>query len=210
MIVQKDILTVRQEAILGFIRSYTAEQGYPPTLREIGQQFGIKSTNGVNDHLIALEKKGALTRSGMKSRALRPTGESNHGWLDVPLVGRVAAGTPVLATENITETFRIGPELLGSRTNGEIFALRVQGDSMIEAGIFDGDLLFVRQQETATSGQIVVAMLGEEATVKRYHNHGGQVRLVPENPTMEPMVIGEDRLQSLRILGVAVGVYKKV
>src|SRR4051812_2635832 len=182
-------LTERQEKILSFIKKSIADQGYPPTIREIGEHFGIRSTNGVNDHLKALERKGYLMRGELKSRALSVIdgGRSATGGARFPKMGRreltavdsgdvveiavygkVAAGQPILAQDNVTDHVRIDAMLLGD--NGrKVFALRVAGDSMIDDGIFDGDYIFVRKQMQAASGEIVVAMIEEEATVKRYY-----------------------------------------
>jgi repressor LexA len=205
-------LTRRQEAVLRYIRSYSQRVGYPPTLREIGRHFGIRSTNGVSDHLRALERKGHLRRGGMKSRALRPVGggEGDAAVLEAPLLGRVAAGAPVLAAENVEATIRVDPSQLGRRGAGDVFALRVRGDSMIDDGILDGDTLFVRRQDTASRGDVVVALIGEEATVKRFEREGDAVRLVPANRAMEPIVVRGPDLEAVRILGVAVGLHRKL
>ncbi|MDI7267962.1 MAG: transcriptional repressor LexA [Myxococcota bacterium] len=202
-------LTRRQQTVLEFIQTSIRRDGYPPTLREIGAHFGIRSTNGVNDHLRALEKKGFLTRKDMKSRALRPTGPVGAAVMEVPIVGRVAAGVPVLALENLEGTIRMDGSLLPDEP-ARCFALRVRGESMIDAGIRDGDIVFVRQQDGAASGSIVVAMLGDEATVKRFFTEGGRVRLQPENPAMAPIIVPAADAASLRILGVVVGVYRRI
>jgi len=180
-------LTDRQEKILSFIKKSIQDQGYPPTIREIGEHFGIRSTNGVNDHLKALERKGYLMRGELKSRALSVIegGRSQAGRfprlarrelsavgdgdvVEVPVVGKVAAGEPILAQENITDHVRIDSVLLGDGGR-KVFALRVSGDSMIGDGIFDGDYIFVRKQLHAGAGEIVVAMIEDEATVKRFY-----------------------------------------
>ena len=210
-------LTQRQEMILEFIRRSIRDRGYPPTLREIGAQMGIRSTNGVSDHLRALERKGHLRREDMKSRALRPVDEptpENDDAVDppdvvsVPLVGRVAAGNLSEAVENIERQIMMDPTLL--KGGGETFALRVRGDSMIEAGINDGDILFVKRQQTANKGEIVVALVGDEATVKRYFPERDQVRLQPENQRMSPIIVPRRELGSFRILGIAVGLFRTV
>src|SRR5450432_3861272 len=167
----RSVLTDRQREILDFITQSIRERGYPPTLREIGLHFGIRSTNGVNDHLRALEKKGYLQREDLKSRALRPVGVGgpvrasgqDDDFVEVPLVGRVAAGVPLLAVENVEDTVRVDRFFIGQTR--EVFALRVKGESMIEDGIFDGDYIFVRKQLQASRGDIVVAMINDEATV---------------------------------------------
>lgn len=202
-------LTKRQQLVLEFIQESIQENGFPPTLREIGAHFGIRSTNGVNDHLLALQRKGYLRRQDMKSRALRPTASAGGVPREVPLVGRVAAGQPLLAIENLEGSLRVDSGLLPSE-GGTYFALRVRGESMIGAGILDGDIVFVRQQEEASSGTIVVAMVGDEATVKTLYRDGERLRLQPSNPAVAPIVVGRDDGRTLRILGIVVGVYRKV
>ena len=202
-------LTKRQQLVLEFIQASIQENGFPPTLREIGAHFGIRSTNGVNDHLLALQRKGYLRRQDMKSRALRPTASATGVPREVPLVGRVAAGQPLLAIENLEGTLRVDSGLLPGE-GGNYFALRVRGESMIGAGILDGDIVFVRQQEEAASGTIVVAMVGDEATVKTLYRDGERLRLQPSNPAVAPIVVGRDDGRTLRILGIVVGVYRKV
>lgn len=173
-------LTDRQKEILAFITRTSEERGFPPTIREIGEEMSIASTNGVNDHLKALERKGYLTRGEQQSRSLVPTKRArmvlglgtvkrDANMIDVPLLGRVAAGAPLLATENIEDSVRIDSFLLGGAGGKEVFALRVKGESMIEDGIYDGDFLFVRKAPSASAGDIVVALIEDEATVKRYY-----------------------------------------
>jgi repressor LexA len=200
-------LTRRQKQALDFISRCIEERGYPPTLREIGEHMGIRSTNGVNDHLKALERKGVLTRDDMKSRALRPVTTAGPV-VEIPIVGRVAAGQPALALENVEDTVRIDRFFIGP--SREVFALRVQGESMIEDGIFDGDYIFVRKQLTAESGEIVVAMIGDEATVKRYFPEGDHIRFQPANAAMDPIYVRRSEFRSVDILGVVVGVYRKL
>ncbi|MBI5502149.1 MAG: transcriptional repressor LexA [Deltaproteobacteria bacterium] len=202
-------LTKRQQLVLEFIQESIQENGFPPTLREIGAHFGIRSTNGVNDHLLALQRKGYLRRQDMKSRALRPTASAGSAPREVPLIGRVAAGQPLLAIENLEGTLRVDATLLPG-DSGRFFALRVRGDSMIGAGILDGDIVFVRQQEEAASGTIVVAMVGDEATVKTLIREGERLRLQPANPAVTPIIVGRDDGRTLRILGAVVGVYRKL
>ncbi len=212
----RGVLTDRQRDILEFITQSIRERGYPPTLREIGIHFGIKSTNGVNDHLRALEKKGYLQREDLKSRALRPMGmrgpvrapTRDEDMVDVPLVGRVAAGVPLLAVENVEETVRVDRFFIGQTR--EVFALRVKGDSMIEDGIFDGDYIFVRKQLQANRGDIVVAMIGDEATVKRYFPEGDNIRFQPANAAMEPIIVRKRDWKSVNLIGLVVGVYRKM
>ncbi len=223
-----ELLTERQEKILSFIKKSIQDQGYPPTIREIGEHFGIRSTNGVNDHLKALERKGYLLRGELKSRALSvieggrsgggrfprisrrelsPVGEGEV--VEVPVVGKVAAGAPILAQENITDHVRIDSMLLGDGGR-KVFALRVAGDSMIGDGIFDGDYIFVRKQLQAGAGEIVVAMIEDEATVKRYYPEGDRVRFQPSNPRLQPIYVNRDDFRETQIIGVVVGVYRKM
>src|SRR5260370_25896783 len=200
----RGVLTDRQQEILDFISQSIGERGYPPTLREIGLHFGIRSTNGVNDHLRALEKKGYLQREDLKSRALRPVAIPGHGAagarahddtradiVEIPLVGRVAAGVPLLAVENVQDTVHVDRFFIGQTR--EVFALRVKGESMIDDGIFDGDYIFVRKQLQASRGDIVVAMIsgpsGDEATVKRYYPEGDSIRFQPANAAMQPIIV---------------------
>ena len=214
--VEKEPLTERQRQVLDFIGRSIERRGYPPTLREIGKQMGIRSTNGVNDHLKALEKKGYLEREDLKSRALRPieggaasTASIKERFVDVPLLGKVAAGQPILAVQNAEDTVRVDRFFLG-RGEREVFALRVAGESMIEAGIFDGDFLFVRKQPDARPGEIVVAMIDGEATVKYYHPEGDNIVFRPANRAMGPIVVRRREWKSVNLLGIVIGVYRKL
>jgi repressor LexA len=200
-------LTERQREVLDFISGSINRCGYPPTLREIGSHFGIRSTNGVNDHLRALEKKGYLHREDLKSRALRPIMASSQT-VDVPVLGRVAAGQPLLAVRNYEDTVKVDRFFIGQTR--EVFALRVQGESMIEDGIFDGDYVFVRKQLQANSGEVVVAMIGDEATVKRYYPEGDSIRFQPANASMQPIVVRKRDFRSVNLIGVVIGVYRKL
>jgi repressor LexA len=222
-------LTQRQQMVLDFIRQSIHDRGYPPTLREIGARMGIRSTNGVNDHLRALERKGYLTREDMKSRALRPTGldvralgdtlgengarsvelvANDDDMLEIPVVGRVAAGLPLLAEEHVIDTVRIDRTLVkGGR---EVFGLKVHGDSMIEAGILSGDYIFVKKQLTASRGEIVVALIGDEATVKYYYPEKDHVRFQPANKNMAPIYVRAADFKPTMLLGVVVGVYRRI
>jgi repressor LexA len=212
----RSVLTDRQREILDFITQSIRERGYPPTLREIGLHFGIRSTNGVNDHLRALEKKGYLQREDLKSRALRPVGVrgptrasgQDDDLVEIPLVGRVAAGVPLLAVENVEDTVRVDRFFIGQTR--EVFALRVKGDSMIEDGIFDGDYIFVRKQLQASRGDIVVAMINDEATVKRYYPEGDSIRFQPANAAMQPIIVRKRDWKSVNLIGLVVGVYRKL
>jgi len=228
-------LTQRQQMVLDYIRQSIVDRGYPPTLREIGARMGIRSTNGVNDHLRALERKGYLTREDMKSRALRPmtpggdspeaASSNGHRTLtdahfassppandddlvDFPILGRVAAGLPLLAEEVVVDTVRIDRGLV--RGGREVFGLRVTGDSMIEAGILSGDYIFVKKQITADRGDIVVALIAEEATVKYYFPEKDYVRFQPANQAMAPILVRASDFRPTMILGVVVGVYRRI
>ena len=214
-------LTDRQKEILSFITRTSEERGFPPTIREIGEEMGIASTNGVNDHLKALERKGYLTRGEQQSRSLVPTkrarlvlglaqNKRDSTMIDVPLLGRVAAGAPLLATENIEDSVRIDSFLLGGSGGKEVFALRVKGESMIDDGIYDGDFLFVRKAPSASAGDIVVALIEDEATVKRYFPEGDRIRFQPANKTMQPIYVHKAQFKQTMILGKVVGVYRKV
>jgi repressor LexA len=209
-------LTKRQEQTLDFIRSSIEDRGYPPTLREIGEHMGIRSTNGVNDHLRALERKGYLTREDMKSRALKLVEDqpslapqqklTEDDLIEVRVLGRVAAGLPLYAEENVIDTVRVDRMLV--RGGREVFGLRVTGDSMIDAGILDGDFVVARQQTIADNGDIVIAGIhGEEATVKTYQRKGGVVTLLPSNPRLEPMVFPADEVE---IFGRVVTVMRRL
>ena len=215
-------LTDRQQQVLHYIRQSIHERGYPPTLREIGAHMGIRSTNGVNDHLRALERKGYLTREDMKSRALRPVdlqadlplstldakAENDDDILHVPVVGRIAAGLPLLAEEHILDTVRIERSMV--RGGRDVFGLRVNGASMIEAGIFNGDYIFVRKQLAAQRGDIVVALIGDEATVKYYYPEKDYIAFKPANQHMAPILVRATDFRPTMLLGVVVGVYRKL
>lgn len=180
--------TERQRRILEVIRQFTAEQGYPPSVREIGERVGLSSSSTIHAHLKTLEKHGLISRDPTKPRALRsePSSRGSAGpeTIVVPVIGKVAAGVPITAQENIEGEFVL-PASFTRTSDG--FMLRVQGDSMIEAAILDGDLIVVRPQKTANNGEIVVAMLDGEATVKRFYKEDGRVRLQPENQSMTPI-----------------------
>jgi repressor LexA len=237
-------LTERQRKVLDYILRAIDDNGYPPTLREIGNVMGIRSTNGVNDHLRALERKGFLTREDMKSRTLRPTPlavaalaaandtgeesrvvESSAGTLlapsaandddllTVPILGRVAAGALSeaidLSQSAPEDCVRIDRMLIGG-AGRDVFGLRISGESMIEAGIHHGDYVFVRKQLEARRGDIVVALVGDEATCKRYFPEKDHIRLQPENHTMAPILVSRSDWRSTQLLGVVVGVFRKV
>jgi repressor LexA len=201
-------LTKRQQEIFDFIKKYSSRHGYPPTVRDIGKAVGLTSSSTVHAHLANLERVGLLRRDPSKPRAIEMLDRAVDGVKNIvrpnglPLVGQVAAGQPILAEENIEDYVQV-PELAGGE-EGE-FILRVRGESMINAGILEGDFVVVRPQETATDGDIVVAMVGEEATVKRFFIEDDHIRLQPENEAMEPI-----RSKDVRILGKVVGVFRKV
>jgi repressor LexA len=213
-------LTQRQEQTLDFIRRSIEDRGYPPTLREIGEHMGIRSTNGVNDHLRALERKGYLTREDMKSRALKlvedqpstpPASQrvnAEDDLIEVRVLGRVAAGLPLYAEENVIDTVRVDRMLV--RGGREVFGLRVTGDSMIEAGILSGDYIFVKKQSTADRGDIVVALIGDEATVKYFYPERDYVRFQPANAQMAPILVRASDFKSTMLLGKVVGVYRRL
>jgi repressor LexA len=218
-------LTQRQKMVLEFIQTTIDTDGYPPTLREIGNFMGIRSTNGVNDHLRALERKGYLTRKDMKSRTLRPTrvvermlkspmlgaleNEAVYeDFLEVPMLGRVAAGSLQEAIEQPSDHVRIDRMLIGSQR--DVFGLRIRGESMIEAGIHDGDYVFVRKQLEAPRGQIVIVLVGDEATCKYYFPERDHIRLEPANSKMAPILIPKTDWRDTQLLGVVVGIYRKL
>jgi len=226
-----EALTQRQREILEFISASIVERGFPPTLREIGEHFNIKSTNGVNDHLKALEKKGHLRREDLKSRAMRPVLPDGSGEIvpmqrramgtgnvqlvsetedmaEIPILGRVAAGQPILAVENATDSVKVDRVLIGNHR--EVFGLRIVGESMIEDGIFDGDYVFVKKTPSAHTGDIVVAMIEGEATVKRYYPEGDRIRFQPANQNMSPIIVRKSEFKSVDIIGIVVGVYRKL
>jgi len=205
-------LTKRQQEIFDFIRKYSARYGYPPTVRDIGKAVGLASSSTVHAHLANLEKIGLLRRDPSKPRAIELLDRAVGNAVDsvrnivtqggLPLVGSVAAGQPVLAEENIEDYISV-PEIAGG-LDGE-YILRVRGESMKNAGILEGDFVVVRRQETANDGDIVVALVGEEATVKRFFRESDHVRLQPENENMEPI-----RSREVRLMGRVVGVFRSV
>lgn len=199
-------LTPRQQEIYDFLAHHLEEHGYPPTLREICSEFGMKSTRAASDHLLALERKGYITRARDRSRGIELMGPrpSSMG-TSVPVVGKIAAGEPLLAQENILDRVTLDPDFIKGEGN---FLLEVQGESMIEAHICPGDYILVKPQENARTGQIVVAMIDDEATVKRLERKGDKVRLLPENRTMEPIEIPYSR--QLQIIGIVVGLIRRL
>ncbi len=198
------MLNEKAREILAFIQRSTREHGYPPTIREIGEAFHIRSTNGVRYHLALLEKGGHLKRSGRISRGIGPV-ERDARPAGIPILGRVAAGQPILAEENLEGS--IEPESMFGDTAG-MFALRVRGDSMVDAGILEGDYVVVRGQERANPGEIVVGLLGDEATVKYFQPKRGAIELVAANPNYAPIQVRPE--DGFRILGVVRGVIRTV
>ncbi|SPF41808.1 LexA repressor [Candidatus Desulfosporosinus infrequens] len=198
-------LSQRQTKILEFIKETTRKKGYPPAVREIGEAVGLLSSSTVHGHLQTLEDKGYIRRDPTKPRAIEIL-DSSSGALEskkithIPIIGHVTAGQPILAVENIEGTFPLPDDFV---RQDNLFMLRVQGESMIGAGILDGDLIIVRQQNEARNGEIVVALIGEEATVKRFFKERTLIRLQPENPSMEPIYS-----QDVSILGKVVGVFR--
>jgi repressor LexA len=201
-------LTHRQSQVLNVIQQSIQRDGFPPTIREIGQELGIRSTNAVNDHLKALERKGFLNRSESKSRGCVPV-DLHDDLVEVPLIGRIAAGQPILAVEQAEDTVRIDRFFLGRTATG-IFALRVVGESMIGDGIFDGDFIFVKKQHQASAGEIVVAWIEGEATVKRYYPEGDRIRFQPANPSMRPIYVWAHEFRETHILGIVIGIYRQM
>ena len=198
-------LTKRQQEIFEFVKRYVGEHGYPPTVRDIGKAIGLTSSSTVHAHLANLEKLGLLKSDPTKPRALEVLVDKARSAVSpggLPLVGQVAAGSPVLADENIEEYVPV-PGIAGG-DEGE-FVLKVKGDSMVNAGILEGDHVIVRKQDTAKNGEIVVALVGDEATVKRFFREQEHVRLQPENETMEPILT-----RDVKLLGRVVGVCRRV
>ncbi len=191
-----------QDRIFTYIKKVVKDKGYPPSVREICEATGLHSTSTVHAHLKRLEKKGLIARDSMKPRAISLSAELQAAETvsAVPVVGRVTAGIPILATENIEEYITIPNMLLG---DGEHYILGVRGDSMINAGIMDGDFVVIRKQQDANNGDIVVAMIDDEATVKRFYRESGHIRLQPENPSMRPILC-----KQVTILGKVVSLYR--
>jgi len=213
---KKSDLNKREKAILKFIEKQVIEDGYPPSVREIGKAVGLSSTATVHGYLAKLKEKGYIKKEDKKGRTLKllkgSTGESiqkvekdyysQKELIDVPLVGKITAGAPILAVENVSDTFPIPIDFVG---NSESFMLTVRGESMIEAGILDGDYILVRKQNDAVNGQIVVALIEDEATVKTFYKEKDHIRLQPENSTMDPIIVPD-----CKILGKVIGVFRKM
>ncbi len=211
-------LNKREKAILKYIEKQIKTNGYPPSVREIGKAVGLKSTATVHAYISALEEKGYIKKESQKGRTLKllkgglsedknqetfnKSFYSGREMVDVPVIGKITAGEPILAYENITDTFPIPLDFVGT---GESFMLTVRGESMIEAGILDGDYILVRKQNTAENGEIVVALIEDEATVKTFYKEKDHIRLQPENPTMDPIIV-----PNCEILGKVSGVFRKI
>jgi len=208
--------TRKERAILKFIEEQVINNGYPPSVREIGKAIGLSSTATVHAYLAKLEKQGFIKKEDKKGRTLKvikgsdgkPVKTSNKNFytqkemVDVPIIGKITAGQPILAVENVTDTFPIPIDFVG---NSESFMLTVRGESMIEAGILDGDFILVKKQNDARNGEIVVALIGEEATVKTFYKEKDHIRLQPENSTMDPIIVPD-----CQILGKVAGVFRKM
>lgn len=196
------MLTSRQSVVFEFIKQFVVDNGIPPTFAEIADGLGFKSVNAAVEHVKALAKKGVIELQSNVARGIRvKLDEQDAG---IPLVGRVAAGSPILAAEHVESRFALDPALLGAEPD---YLLRVRGNSMINAGIFDGDLIAVRQTRDVREGQLVVARLGDDVTVKRWHRDGRHVQLIAENPDYAPIDVDLDRDQ-LDIEGVCIGVIR--
>lgn len=200
-------LGVKQQLILDFLKQEILNKGYPPSVREIGEAVGLKSTSTVHGHLERLEKKGIIRRDPTKPRAIEILDDEfnvqRREIVNVPILGRVAAGEPLLAVENIEEYF---PLPVDYAPNQELFMLRVKGDSMINVGIFEGDLIIVQKQSTATNGDIVVALLEDSVTVKTYYRESDHIRLQPENDQLEPIRVYDD---SIVIEGKVISLFRQ-
>lgn len=193
----------KQQEILEFIKKEIATRGYPPSVREICEAVGLRSTSTVHGHLERLEKKGLIRRNPSKPRAIELVNSSTiKEVINVPIVGNVAAGQPILAIENIEDSFPLPSDFI--KINNNAFILKVKGDSMIEKGIYDGDYLIVEQQSTANNGDIVVALVDDSATVKTFYKESGYIRLQPENSSMQPIIV-----KDCKILGKVKGLIRK-
>ncbi len=224
---KKEDLSIRQRQVLDFMKEEIKTKGYPPTIREIGLALHMSSSSTVHNHLKNLEQKGYIRKDPTKPRAIEildledtkepkaetkpivshlsstPYPETEKELIEVPLVGSIAAGQPILAEENLEDTFPIPTDFVG---HGDVFMLKVKGESMVEAGILNGDYVLIRQQNTAQNGEIVAAMIEDEATVKTFYKEKNHIRLQPENSSMEPIIVEEN----LTILGKVVGLMRKM
>ena len=197
-------ITAKQSEILEYIRSQIINKGYPPSVRDICEAVHLKSTSSVHAHLETLEKNGYIRRDPTKPRAIEIIDDNfnltRREVVNVPLIGQVAAGQPILAVENITNYFPIPAEFLN---NSETFMLNVKGDSMINMGIYDGDMIIVRRQQTADNGEVIVALVDDSATVKRFYKEDGHYRLQPENDFMDPIIV-----DNVEIVGKVIGLIR--
>ncbi|MFL0249815.1 transcriptional repressor LexA [Clostridium neuense] len=193
-----------QSEIYEFIRQEVLDKGYPPSVREICAKVGLSSTSTVHSHLSKLEKKGLIKRDPTKPRAIEIIKDpiAKKEMVDIPIIGKVQAGQPILAVENIEDYFTIPLNFV--RGNNDLFILKISGESMIEAGIYDGDLAIIEKVNSAENGEIVVALIENEATIKRFYKEDGRIRLQPENHTMEPIIVND-----CKIVGKLTGIYRK-
>lgn len=197
-------LKVQEKRVFDYIKEQIREKGYPPSVREICAALGFKSTSSAHQYISRLAEKGYIDKSDLKTRAIRIKGDEPT--ISIPIVGKVAAGEPILAQENIEDYFSIGESFFSkSDLQNDTFVLRVQGESMINAGINDGDYIIVSKQSTARNGQIVVAMIDGNATVKTFYKEVDHVRLQPENDTMDPIIV-----KNVQIVGKVVGLVRKI
>lgn len=203
--------TDKQQKVLDYVKEQIKKEGYVPSVREICKALDLKSTSTVHGYLSRLEKKGLIQKAALKPRTLRIVGEevekekpfyTSKEMVDVPIVGKVTAGLPILAVENVEDTFPLPIDFVG---NSETFMLKVRGDSMIDAGILDGDLVLVKKQNTAQNGDIVVALIEDEATVKKFYKEKNFIRLQPQNQFMQPIIV-----PTCTILGKVAGVFRKL
>jgi repressor LexA len=203
-----DGLTERQRQVLQFIKEEIRQRGYPPSVREIGEAIGLSSSSTVHGHMARLEEKGYIRRDPTKPRAIEVLGDSGGAphkrTVQVPILGRVTAGLPIYAEQHVEDHFPLPVDFVRA-DEADLFFLTVQGDSMIEAGILDGDYVLVRRQQQASNGEIVVAMIEEEATVKRFYKEQGRIRLQPENRFMDPIIV-----PSAQILGKVIGLVRRM
>lgn len=204
-------ITEKQMKVLEYVKEQIKKNGYAPSVREICQALGLKSTSTVHGYLARLQKKGLIQKAALKPRTIRITDEDNSNqtsfytskeMVDVPIVGKVTAGMPILAVENVEDSFPLPVDFVG---NAESFMLKVRGDSMIEAGILDGDLVLVKKQNTAENGDIIVALIEDEATVKTFFKEKDHIRLQPQNSFMQPIIV-----PTCSILGKVAGVFRRL
>ena len=203
-----DDLTKKQGEVLKFVKEFMVSHGYPPTVREIGEALGLSSPATTHSHLKGLEEKGYIRKNGSKNRAIEllvdnEYAKKNEEIVEVPLLGKITAGNPIEAIENPGEYFSLPAYLIPKQK--EVFTLKVSGESMINAGIMDGDKVVIHKQDTAENGQIVAALIDDSATIKRFYKENGHYRLQPENPTMEPIIVDH-----VTIIGKVVGLIRNM